>query len=125
MQRLKSVLSRFSAEEWLLMAALVAAGGFYDAVSCALAVPTAVLLIVRVVRNRRLLLRVNIGTVAVALIALGSLMTCLFAKDRGEALVGFLRFLPVALLPTPIISGLPLRAHTSWSGWLFSRMAMA
>ena len=97
MQRLKSVLSRFSAEEWLLMAALVAAGGFYDAVSCALAVPTAVLLIVRVVRNRRLLLRVNIGTVAVALIALGSLMTCLFAKDRGEALVGFLRFLPVAL----------------------------
>lgn len=83
--------------EVLFLLSLLLTGGFLEYLSCALAAAAAVLLVIRIARQKRVAVRLNLVAASVAAIALGYLVTVLYAVDKAMAYTGFLRFLPVLL----------------------------
>lgn len=81
----------------VLLAAVLLAGGFHEAVACGLSVILLACLTVRLCKTGRLTVRGNLVSLAVAAIAVGYGVTALWAVDPGMAPLGFLKFLPVCL----------------------------
>jgi len=93
---LKSVKS-YSFTDGILLASLVLVGGFHEYISCILSVAMSIWLLVKIVHNKQLRVRRDFLTSAVVAICLGYGLTCFWAIDRGMALIGFLKFLPLLL----------------------------
>lgn len=83
--------------EWILLAMLVMAGCFHEYVACGAAAAIASCLVIQVARRKRLLIRKNVAAGAVLLTTLCYLIAVLYAVDRGMALTGFFKVLPVLL----------------------------
>lgn len=97
MGKIKECLSDIYAAHWILLIALVFSGGFNEYVSCALSAVISVLLIIKIARNRNLVVNINITSLSIAVITLFYLISCFYAIDSGMAFVGFLKFLPVLM----------------------------
>lgn len=97
MGKIKEFLSDIYAAHWILLIALVFSGGFNEYVSCALSAVISVLLIIKIARNRNLVVNINITSLSIAVITLFYLISCFYAIDSGMAFVGFLKFLPVLM----------------------------
>lgn len=85
------------AVDWLLLVMLVLAGCFHEYIACAAAAVIACVLLVQVSRKKQLLVRVNLTAGAVLLTVLGYVFTLIYAVDRGMALTGVFKVLPVLL----------------------------
>ena len=83
--------------DWILFASLLLVGGFHEYISCALSAAMSVYLLIRLTGKKTLTVRRDFLTSAVVAVCLGYGLTCLWAVDRGMALVGFLKFLPLFL----------------------------
>lgn len=83
--------------DWILFASLLLVGGFHEYISCGLAVAMSMYLLIRLAARKTLTVRKDFLTSAVVAVCLGYGLTCLWAVDRGMALVGFLKFLPLLL----------------------------
>lgn len=97
MGKIKNFFSGTYAAEWVLLLSLVLSGGFNEYVGCVLSAIISVLLIVKIARNRNLVVNINITSLSIAVITLFYLISCFYAIDYGMAFVGFLKFLPVLL----------------------------
>ena len=94
---MKKILSKFDIVQVALLVSLLLLGGMIEVFSCVTSVILAVMLIVTAHRKGRLRLRLNLVTATGLGIPLCHLITCLYAVDRGMALIGFLKYLSVAL----------------------------
>ncbi len=81
----------------MLLTALALTGGFIDCWSCVIGAAVSVLLLYLIINNKNMKLRFSLTFCAVAVIALFYLLTAFYGVDRGESLIGFVRFLPVPL----------------------------
>lgn len=93
---MKSVKS-YSFADGILLVSLVLVGGFHEYISCILSVAMSIWLLFRIARNKQLRVRRDFLTSAVVAICLGYGVSCFWAIDRGMALIGFLKFLPLLL----------------------------
>lgn len=81
----------------LLLLTLLFVGGFHEYISCVVAAAASVYLLLRLKRNGKLTIRKDLLTSAVVAVCLGYGFSCLWAVDRGMAVIGFLKFLPLLL----------------------------
>lgn len=81
----------------LLLVILLLTGGFHEYIACAASAALCVYLIIRISRNRTLILRKGLTSLSVAAICLGYGLSCFWAVDPGMALIGFVKFLSVGL----------------------------
>ncbi len=88
---------KISFSDGVLTMALILIGGFHEYISCALSIAMSVYLLLRINRVKTLTVRKDILTSAVVAICLGYGLSCLWALDKGMALIGFLKFLPLIL----------------------------
>ena len=88
---------RFRFTDGILLLAILLVGGFHEYVSCILAAAMSVWLLIRLARQKKLSVQKDLLTCAMAAVSLGYGLTCLWGIDRGMALVGFLKFLPLLL----------------------------
>lgn len=100
-----------------LSSALIAVGLFHEAWACAAAVVLCIAFLAETFGKKRIVIRVNLSSVSVAVMTVFYLLSILWAVDRGMAFLGFLKFLPVPLFllilmqrgekPKEILSVLP------------------
>ena len=88
---------RFCFTDGILLATLFLIGGFHEYISCAVSAAMSIFLFYRLIRYKQLQIRRDFLTSAVVAVCLGYGLTCLWGIDRGMALVGFLKFLPLLL----------------------------
>ena len=81
----------------LLMVSLLLVGGFHEYISCALSAAMCIWLLVRFGKNKNLKIRKDFLTSAVVAVCGGYGLTCIWGIDRGMALIGFMKFLPLIL----------------------------
>ena len=72
-------------------------GGYHEYVSCGVSAALAVWLLLRVRRTGQLAWAKSAAFAAPFVLALAYLITGLWAQDRGMALIGFVKFLPLPL----------------------------
>ncbi len=96
MQRLR-LRGRLGFTDGILLAALVLTGGFHEYLSCALSVLMCIWLLLRLEKGAELILRRSLLALSAAVLTAGYALTCLWAVDRGMALIGFFKFLPCLL----------------------------
>lgn len=92
----KNIFARRSAEA-VLVAALLAVGLFYEFSAHLTGAVLGVILILLFVKRKRLDVCLNLTFISTSVIALFYALSILWATDRGAALPGFFRFLPVLL----------------------------
>lgn len=90
-------LKKLKFPDWILMAALLLAGGFHEYISCVLAAVMCGCLLIRFWKTKKCTVGWDLLPVSVAVICIGYGVTCLWAVDSGMAFVGFLKFLPLLL----------------------------
>lgn len=90
-------IKQYSFADGILLASMLLVGGFQEYISCALGAVMSIWLLCRIVRRKQLRIRWDLLTSAVVAICFGYGLTCLVGIDRGMALVGFLKFLPLLL----------------------------
>lgn len=93
----KSKRTGCSFSDVILMAAILLVGGFHEYISCLLTVTMSIFLLARLGKNRKLQIKKDPLTLAVALLCLSYGLSCFWAIDPGMALIGFLKFLPLML----------------------------
>lgn len=112
-----TALRRCSFVQFVLPVALLLAGSFHEYVSCILSVAMGGYLLVRIQKNQGLFVRKSLLALSMTVLCAGYGMTCLWAVDRGMALVGFFKFLPLVLYllclwqtegESNLLSGLPV-----------------
>lgn len=81
----------------ILAAALLLAGSFHESISCILSVAMGLWLLLQIRGNKGLFIEKSLLSLAVLVLCAGYGITCLWAVDRGMALVGFFKFLPLPL----------------------------
>ena len=77
--------------------ALLCVGLFHEMHSGLFCVALVILLCVTAVKNKTLKIRLNFNTLAISVVVISYLLSALWATDRGSALIGFVKFLPVLL----------------------------
>ena len=87
----------FSFVEIVLLLTFFAVGGFNEFISCYLSVAFSGYLFFKILRNKELCIKVNLMSVAVAVIVLFYGFSVLWALDSGMAFIGFLKFLALGL----------------------------
>lgn len=92
-----AALKKIKFPDWILLAALLLAGGFHEYISCALSAAMCFYLLIRFWKTKKCTVSRDLLPVAVAVICIGYGVTCLWAVDKGMAFVGFLKFLPLLL----------------------------
>jgi len=80
-----------------LLTALALTGGFAEFFSIAVSAVVSVFLIICIIKNKNLRIRFDLTLAAVLIIALFYLIASIYAVDRGSALLGFCKFMPVPL----------------------------
>lgn len=83
--------------DWLLLVSLVLTGGFFEHVSCVLSAAMCLYLLIRMGKTGKLLIAKDIWTSLAVAISVGYGLTCFWAVDRGMAVIGFFKFLPLLL----------------------------
>ena len=81
----------------ITLLALVMVGSFHEYISCLLSVALSVCLLLRIRKAKTFVVKQDLTAISVILITLGYGLTCFWAVDRGMALIGFLKFLPLLL----------------------------
>ena len=81
----------------LLLLSLILVGSFHEYIAYGLTVVMAARLLAVIHKNKKITLYKNSLGLAVGVICLFSLVGCLWAVDRGMALIGFLKLLPALL----------------------------
>ena len=82
---------------WILATALLLAGSFHEYIGCLLSVGICIGLFVKIRKNQGVFVEKSLLSLAVVGVCAGYGITCLWAVDRGMAVVGFLKFLPLLL----------------------------
>lgn len=80
-----------------IIISLFAIGLFHEFLSCIASVALCVYIAYKAIKNRDLILNINLTSISVALIVLGYGVTALWAVDSGAAVIGFFKFLPILL----------------------------
>ena len=94
----KIVLKKYMEASLLAFAiATVAVGGFYEEVSCILSVFLAVAIFLFAKKNKCITAKINAVFITSCVIVAGYLLSVLWAVDRGMALLGFVKYLPILL----------------------------
>ncbi len=83
--------------ELIFLLSFIFAGGFHDYFSCLLSLLFSIFLFLKIRKNKALQLRINPLSIAVCALVLFYGLSVIWAVDRGMALVGFLKFLPLLL----------------------------
>ena len=81
----------------ILLMSLLLIGGFHEYISCALSAAMCIWLLVRFGKGKNLQIRKDFLTSAVVAVCGGYGLTCIWGIDRGMALIGFVKFLPLIL----------------------------
>ncbi len=90
-------IKKLSFAELLILLTLLFVGGFHEYLSCIASVAASIYLLLRLKKTGKLTLRKDFLTSAVVAVCLGYGVSCLWAVDRGMAVIGFLKFLPLLL----------------------------
>jgi hypothetical protein len=93
----KTQQSTASVTGLILAVTMVAVGGFHEYIACALSAVLSIVLLMQLEKSRTLRFRKSPVTLGLFLVCAGYGLTCLWAVDRGMALIGFFKFLPAAL----------------------------
>ena len=91
------IKTQYSFADGILLVALLLVGGFHEYISCFLGAAMSIWLLVKLAQQKQLRIRKDLLTSSVVAICLCYGLTCLWGIDRGMALIGFLKFLPLLL----------------------------
>lgn len=94
---LNNIKKQFSFADILLFVSALLIGSFNEFAGCILSAILCVYIFLKLKKETRLCIRVNILSVSVAIICLMYGLSILWAIDRGMAFIGFLKFLPLIL----------------------------
>lgn len=94
---MKKILSKTSFAEIILILSVICSGVFYEYLSCFLSAAMLVWLTVKAAREKKLKFNLSLTGAAAAAVAGAYLISFIWAVDRGMAVIGFLKFLPVLL----------------------------
>ena len=94
---MKMIISKTSFAEIILVLAVIFSGAFYEYVSCFLSVIMLIWLTVKAVRDKKLKFSVDLTSISILLLVVSYFICVLWAIDRGMAIIGFFKFLPVVL----------------------------
>lgn len=78
----------------VFLLSLLAVGGFNDFVSCIISSVLLIFLFIKLSKEKRLQININLLSLSVFTIVLFYLLSCLWAIDAGMAFIGFLKYLP-------------------------------
>ncbi|MBQ6830946.1 MAG: O-antigen ligase family protein [Clostridia bacterium] len=95
--QLREKWNSLSFAQVVLYASFFFVGIFHEYQSCVLAIALLVWLIVEAVKHDRLTIEITWPFIAAVVLMLGYAVTPLWAIDRGEAVFGFFKFLPLPL----------------------------
>lgn len=82
---------------WILVAALVLAGGYFEIISAVLTVGLLVISMILIWRKKGFRIGKGWNTIAITVVCIGYLVVSLWAVDRGTAVLGFVKFIPFLL----------------------------
>lgn len=83
--------------DYILLAALLSLGGFYECISCILCVAMGIFLFLRCRREKKLHIPKDLLTLSVLVLSCAYGIVSLWAVDKGMAFIGFFKFLPLPL----------------------------
>lgn len=76
---------------------IIASGGFYEEISAIISVALSVVLFLYILKNKSLFVELNITLFSVGLTVFLYLISTLWALDKGTAVLGFIKYLPLLL----------------------------
>lgn len=82
---------------------LISVGCFHDFVSCIFAVVLSAFLIFKIIREKKLILNLNIAFIATIVITVFYLLSAIWAIDSGMAFIGFIKYLPIVLFAVSVM----------------------
>lgn len=104
-------------------------GGFFEWASCLLSILILVLLVRKLRQGKTFRVSLSLSGAAVAALPLCCLLTALWAQDRGMALPGFFKFLPVGLFALLFLQEEPEQRDAAlevlpWSGAVMTLLCL-
>ncbi len=81
----------------VLLSSLVLVGGFNDFVSCIISVALLVFLLVKIAKEKRLQININLLSISVFTMVCFYGLVSFWAIDSGMAFIGFLKYLPILI----------------------------
>lgn len=92
-----SKLKNIGFVECFILTAILAMGLFHEFLSCIAGMVLCVYICVYSCKNKKLSFNLNISSVAILLICLFYCLSCFWAIDKGSAVVGIFKFMPLLL----------------------------
>ena len=104
-------------------------GGFFEWTSCLLSIILLILLVRKLRQGKTLRISLSLSGAAMAALPLCCLLTALWAQDRGMALPGFFKFLPVGLFTLLLLQEEPEQRDAAlevlpWSGAVMTLLCL-
>lgn len=104
-------------------------GGFFEWTSCLLSILLLILLVRKLRQSKMLRVSLSLSGAAMAALPLCYLLTALWAHDRGMALPGFFKFLPMGLFVLLFLQEEPEQRDTAlevlpWSGAVMTLLCL-
>ncbi len=81
----------------VFFSSLVLIGCFHEEISCLVSCLLSVALIVYQIKEKKILIKINLITISIFSIVFGYLITALWAIDNGVAIIGFVKYLPLLI----------------------------
>ena len=104
-------------------------GGFFEWTSCLISILLLVLLVQKLRQSKTLRVSLSLSGTAMVALPMCYLLTALWAQDRGMALPGFFKFLPVGLFVLLLLQEVPEQRDTAleilpWSGVVMALLCL-
>lgn len=87
----------------IFFTSLILIGCFHEETSCLISAFLSVALVIYSIKNKKIYLKMNLLTISVFVIVFAYLITAIWAVDRGIAIIGFVKYLPLLIFSVIIM----------------------
>lgn len=94
---MKKILNKTSFAEIVFILSVIISGAFYEYLSCFLSAAMFAWLVFKTIKEKKLKFNLSLTSISILVIIGFYLISIFWAVDKGMALIGFLKFLPVIL----------------------------
>ncbi len=103
MEIIKKIMKNTLFTDWIILISLIFVGCFNEYISCVISVLLSIFIMIKIISNKKAIIKINIITITVAIITLAYFISIFYALDSGMAFIGFLKFFPVLLFTILIL----------------------
>lgn len=87
----------------IFLISLIAVGCFHDFVSCLFSILLSAYIIIKILKEKKLVLKLNNAFISTLIITVFYLLSVIWAIDSGMAFIGFIKYLPIVLFAIAIM----------------------